>query len=333
LRMNGISNDQDVMDYSLNKATEEALAVSLQQETKNFIRNYLKATFDWTDLAQEWRNHQFSYNEKSEVSEKSKHSIWAKKQSESISELLEPSRKFLSQLDKLFASESFDINHISERIHAAFSYFFIPMDNSVYDILWKLEEVKRVKKSKAYFEELLVLEELQIKAVLQLMKAKLLVNTVVSGATISKENLISEEIKSYRINKINEIQVKFKELNITLVEDDFDANRYASKKTSKTKEPKKSTVQETFELWQQKNSIKEIAAIRKLTPQTIYGHFAKLIESEQVQLSAILPEDKIDALSKVFKGFKGESLVELMEKYGDKFTWNEMRMYKASIGK
>jgi hypothetical protein len=333
LRMNGISNDQDVMDYSLNKATEEALAVSLQQETKNFIRNYLKATFDWTDLAQEWRNHQFSYNEKSEVSEKSKHSIWAKKQSESISELLEPSRKFLSQLDKLFASESFDINHISDRIHAAFNYFFIPMDNAVYDILWKLEEVKRVKKSKAYFEELLVLEELQIKAVLQLMKAKLLVNTVVSGATISKENLISEEIKSYRINKITDIQAKFKALNITLVEDDFDADRYASKKTSKTKEPKKSTVQETFEFWQQKNSIKEIAAIRKLTPQTIYGHFAKLIEAEQVQLSAILPEDKIDALSKVFKGFKGESLVELMEKYGDKFTWNEMRMYKASIGK
>ena len=333
LRMNGISNDQDVMDYSLNKATEEALAVSLQQETKNFIRNYLKATFDWTDLAQEWRNHQFSYNEKSEVSEKSKHSIWAKKQSESISELLEPSRKFLSQLDKLFASESFDINHISDRIHAAFNYFFIPMDNAVYDILWKLEEVKRVKKVKAYYEELLVLEELQIKAVLQLMKAKLLVNTVVSGATISKENLISEEIKSYRINKITDIQAKFKALNITLVEDDFDADRYASKKTSKTKEPKKSTVQETFELWQQKNSIKEIAAIRKLTPQTIYGHFAKLIEAEQVQLSAILPQDKIDALSKVFKGFKGESLVELMEKHGDKFTWNEMRMYKASIGK
>ena len=333
LRMNGISNDQDVMDYSLNKATEEILAVSLQQETKNFIRNYLKGTFDWNDLAQEWRNHQFSYNEKSEVSEKSKHAIWAKKQAESIGELLEPSRKFLSQLDKLFTSESFDINHISERIHAAFNYFFVPMDNAVYDILWKLEEVKRVKKAKAFYEELLVLEELQIKAVLQLMKAKLLVKTVVSGATISKENLISEEIKSYRINKIIEIQAKFKALNITLVQDDFDADRYASKKTSKTKEPKKSTVQETFELWQQKNSIKEIAAIRKLTPQTIYGHFAKLIEAEQVQLSEVLPEDKIQALSKVFKGFKGESLAELMEKHGDKFTWNEMRMYKAGIGK
>ena len=333
LRMNGISNDQDVMDYYLNKATEEVLAVSLQQETKNFIRNYLKTTFDWSDLAQEWRNHQFSYNEKSDISEKSKHAIWAKKQAESIGELLEPSRKFLSQLDKLFASETFDMTHISDRIHAAFNYFFIPMDNAAYDILWKLEEVKRVKKVKAYYEELMVLEELQIKAVLQLMKAKLLVNTVVSGATISKENLISEEIKSYRVNKINSIQAKYKELNITLVEDDFDVDRYANKKALKTKEPKKSTTQETYELWQQKNSIKEIAAIRKLTAQTIYGHFSKLIESGQVQLSDVLPEDKIDELTKVFKGFKGESLSELMEKNGDKFTWNEMRMFKASIGK
>ena len=331
LRMNGISNDQDVMDYSLNKATDEVLAVSLEQETRNFIKNYLKGTFDWYDLAQEWRNHQFSYNEKSDISEKSKHAVWAKKQAESIGELLEPSRKFLLQLDKLFASETFDINHISDRIHAAFNYFFIPMDNAVYDILWKIEEVKRVKKVKAYYEELLVLEELQIKAVLHLMKAKLLVNAVVSGATISKKNLTSEEIKSYRINKINSIQAKFKELNITLVEDDFDVDRYANKKTSKSKEPKKSTVQETYELWQQKNSINEIAEIRKLTPQTIYGHFAKLIEAGQVQLSDFLPEDKIEELTKVFKGNKDDSLSELMEKNGDKFTWNEMRMFKASI--
>jgi hypothetical protein len=37
LRMNGISNDQDVMDYSLNKASEELLKNSLHFETKNFI--------------------------------------------------------------------------------------------------------------------------------------------------------------------------------------------------------------------------------------------------------------------------------------------------------
>jgi len=333
LQMNGISNDQDVMDYSLNKASEEALAQSLQQDTKKYLHNYLKATFDWADLTQEWRNHQFSYNEKSEVSEKSKHAVWAKKQAESIGEILDPSRKFLSQLDKLFAAENFDINQIVERIHAAYNYFFITMDRVVYDILWKMEEVKRAKKAKAYFDELVLLEEMQIKAVFQLMKAKLLINTVASGAEISKENLTSSEIKSYRSNKISEIQTKFKELNITIIEDDVDVNRYTKKKSSKTAVPKKSTAEETYELWLQSNSINEIAAIRKLTTQTIYGHFSKLIEAGQVQLLDVMPEDKIEDLTLIFKGFKGDSLNELMEVHGDKFTWNDMRLFKAAIGK
>jgi Flp pilus assembly protein CpaB len=55
--------------------------------------------------------------------------------------------------------------------------------------------VKRVKKSKAYYDELIVLE-LQTKAVLRLMKAKLLIETVVAGEPISKEKLTSE-IKRY----------------------------------------------------------------------------------------------------------------------------------------
>jgi len=239
----------------------------------------------------------------------------------------------LSQLDKLFAADKFDINQIAERIQAAYIYFYATMDRVVYDILWKMEEVKRAKKAKSYFDELVLLEEMQIKAVFQLMKAKLLINTVAAGLEISKENLTSNEIKSYRNNKISEIQTKFKELNNTIVEDDVDENRYTKKKSSKTATPKKSTTQETYELWLQSNSINEIAAIRKLTPQTIYGHFSKLIEAGQVQLKDIMPEDKIEALTLIFKGFKGESLNELMEAHGDKFTWNDMRLFKAAIGK
>jgi hypothetical protein len=80
--MNGISNDQDVMD-SLNKASEELLKNSLHFETKNFIHNYLMHSFDWATLAQEWR-HKYSYGDKSESSAKSKHALWATKQMEAI---------------------------------------------------------------------------------------------------------------------------------------------------------------------------------------------------------------------------------------------------------
>lgn len=330
LQMNGISNDQDVMDYSLNKASETHLENALHFETKNFIHQYLVQTFEWADLAQEWRNHQYSYNDKSEVSSKAKYSYWAKEQTERIEKVVEPAKKFIQQLNVLFRQETVDLNHISERIQAAYTYFMNPMDELVFEILWKLEEVKRLKKAKAYFDELVLLEELQTKAVLRLMKAKLLIETVVSGETISKEKLTSPEIKMYVSRKVAAIQATFKKVNVNLIEDDLDEERYLPKK--KTKSPtKKTTVEETYDLWKQNNSIAEIASIRMLTKQTIYGHFVRLIQTEMVAIEDLIPSDKLDQLAAAFEGYKEESLNALMEKYGDTFSWEEARMFKASL--
>jgi hypothetical protein len=330
LQMNGISNDLDVMDYAENKATTEILSQSLEKETHHFIHQYLKTTFDWSDLTQAWRNHQYSYGQVGEASAKSKHAIWAKTQSEKMATIQEPARKFLGQLDKLFAVEQIDIQFIAQRIEAAYDYFYQQMDALVHEILWKLEEVKRIKKVKAYYDELLTLEEQQIKSVLKLMKTKLLIKTILSGESISKETLTSEEIKKYKINKTERISQEFKDLNITLIEDDSDIERYTKKKAA-PKEAKKSTVQETFELWQQKNSIKEIAKIRKLTPQTIGGHMAKLIESGSVALTEVMPEQRIKELALAFEGYTEDALGNLKEKLGDTVTWDELKMYKASL--
>ena len=330
LQMNGISNDQDVMDYSLNKASEIHLENALHFETKNFIHQYLVQTFEWADLAQEWRTHQFSYTEKPEASSKAKYSYWAKEQTERIEKVLEPAKKFIQQLNVLFSQETVDLNHISERVQAAYTYFFDPMDELVFEILWKLEEVKRLKKAKAYFDELVLLEELQTKAVLRLMKAKLLITTIVAGETISKEKLSSPDIKLYVSRKVAAIQATFKKVNANLIEDDLDEERYLPKKKSKSP-TKKTTVEETYELWKQNNSIAEIAAIRVLTKQTIYSHFVQLIQSEKVAIEDIIPSDKLDELAAAFKGYKEESLNALMEKHGDKFSWEEARMFKASL--
>jgi hypothetical protein len=91
LRMNGISNDQDVMDYSLNKASDELLKNSLHFETKNFIHNYLINSFEWSELAQEWRNHKFSYLENQKVLRNQNIQFWAK-QLTAIDSLMDPSK-------------------------------------------------------------------------------------------------------------------------------------------------------------------------------------------------------------------------------------------------
>ena len=43
------------------------------------------------------------------------------------------------------------------------------------------------------------------------------------------------------------------------------------------------------------------------------------------------PEDKIEELQKLFYGYKEESLTPLKEQVGDAFSWEELRMFKASL--
>jgi len=333
MQMNGLSNDQDVMDYALNKATEDDLKNSLHFETKNFIHNYLINSFNWTDLAQEWRNHRFSYNENATTSEKSKHSVWAHKRLDSMESLIDPSQKFITQLNKIFSKETVDLIFVKERVEAAYDYFFKPMDKLVTDLLSKMAEIQKFKKVKEFYEELSVLDDLQTKAVLRLMKAKLLMEIVVSRETISKESLTSPAIKNYKTDKISRIRDEFKMTNTDMFQVEEPQMRYSSKKVDKTAEkgPKKTTVEETHELWLEKNSIEEIARIRKITKQTVETHLIKLIQAKKVEISEVLPDDKILALRDAFEFYQEESLAPLKEKYGDEFTWDELKMFKASI--
>ncbi|WP_338409674.1 helix-turn-helix domain-containing protein [uncultured Flavobacterium sp.] len=331
IQMNGLSNDSDVMLYAEQKASEEYIQKSLEQETKNYLFNYLQATFDWKDLSQEWRSHRFSYKEEAPKSPKAKYAKWAENQSNKIDNLAVPSQKFISQLRSLFSKEPFDINYINERFNAAYNYFYTDLDRLVYELLLKIDEIKRIKKVKQFYDELNDLEDSQTKAIRRLMKAKLLIQMVASGKEISKNNLISDEILSYKNNKIRQIR----ELNNPtpgVFEADQDLSYYEPKE-KKPKESKKPTIEITFEMWKENATILEIAIRRKLTEGTIFGHFTKLVEQDYLSINDIISKEKINQLKELFKDYNGENVAELKQTVGDTLTWEELKMYKASINK
>ncbi|WP_347067189.1 helix-turn-helix domain-containing protein [Flavobacterium sp. WV_118_3] len=332
IQMNGISNDADVMDYAQSRVSVEKLEGELVSETRVFLLNYLKDSFNWHELAAQWSKHQQTYLSETGKSPKGQSKVWAQQQSLAVHELREPSQKFIAQLTKLFQQEPVDLAFIEERINKAFDYFFPKMDELTFELYWKIEEIKRLKKVKAFFEELSELEELQTNAVLRLLKVKLLLRAVLENKEISKEVLVSPYLQKYKQDKIEIIREALRKTAVTLIEDEADIERYTAKK-KKTKEPKKSTYEETLELWTQNLSITEIAGIRKLTVGTVYTHFSKLIQMEAIEISDILPQDKLKNLASAFKEYSGEGLGEIKEKYGDEFSWEELRLYKAVLQK
>ncbi len=331
LQMNGLSNDIDVMGYATSKVEEEQMEVFLKKETLRFIYNYLRNSFDWAELADIWQRHRISYLQEGKKALKSKYREWAHEASERIQKQLDPANKFMNQLAKLFSVEQPDMQFVNERVEAAYNYFFPVMDKVTTGILQKMEEIKRLRKAKGFYEELSELEEIQTYTVIRLMKAKRLMETVLTNEEITKENLITTEIHSYRLKKLEVIRKGLKDNPVTLLEEEteeYETERYPAKKK---KTPKKSTLEETYELWQQNLSIAEIARIRKLTETTILSHFAGLIQVGKMEIEKVLPEDKIAQLSEAFQDFDGESLTTLKEKYGDTFSWSELRLYKASL--
>lgn len=328
-KMNGISNDQDVMEYANNKADETVLKNSLAHETKQFVHQYLKNTFDWNELAQEWRNHQFSYGADNSKDAKSGHAFWAKENAAIIWNLLEPASKFMAQLDSLFNKQDIDFQFISDRIQAAFAYFIPSMDALVDALLWQMEIVQRQKNAKGLFTDLLVLEDLQVKAVQRLMRSKKLVEALVCNQTINKQTLFSEKIRDYKILKLETVKARFKEKNLSIVEEE-DIIRYKTE-TSAKKDVKKASHLETLSLWELGTNMQEIANKRSLTLGTIQAHFSKLLGLDLVKIQDIMPTDKIEILTKAFATYSEDSLNSMKESFGDSFTWEELRMFKTHI--
>lgn len=333
IRMNGISSDADVIGYASGRAEEGELENSLKQETERFIGNFLKNSFDWGDLATEWQRHKMSYLQEGDKALKAKYREWAHRQENNIHGLLDASGKFILQLNRLFREPNIDMAFVSERVTAAYNYFFPLMDRMATGVFEKMEEVKRIRKAKGFYEELAEIEEIQTAAVIRLMKSKLLMEIVNEGKPISRENIVSPEIHSYKSKRLEVIRGTMRQNPASLIdepEEDYAVERYAPKKKKST-EPKKTTLEETFELWGQKMSVQDIARTRKLTETTIMSHFAGLIQAGKVRIEDVLPQERIIALTEAFKGFEGEALGELKTKLGNEFDWSELRLFRASL--
>jgi hypothetical protein len=332
LNLNGISSDQSVLQYATHKATPEVLEETLTIETRNYLLEIFIKTFDFKQLIQEWRNFQFSFKDELPNSTKNKQKIWATTQAESLFQLLEPSSKFALQLKKIFNQEQVDFVFLKERCNAAYHYFFKTIDFVEDELLLKIEEIKRKKKMKALYDELQALEAIQLKTLLDLKKALLLLDALLEKKEITKEILLSDEIKYFKINKLVTIANRFKSENSSLLEDEDDVSYYDAPQ-KKEKKDKKSTLETTFELWKQNKTIYQIAEIRKLSAGTIFSHFTKLLEADLLRLEDIISDEKIQELTEAFNGYTNEPLGEIKEKYGDQFSWDELRLFKASLKK
>jgi hypothetical protein len=142
-------------------------------------------------------------------------------------------KKVCISVAKAFQESEIDMEYVRERFEKAYEYFF-PILDSMYDgILMTLLKVEKMKKMKAFMEEIQELEEEHIKIILGLNKNKRLLEILKEGKTINKFNLKNTFIGQYKINKTNELIQKLKEESQEILkdldEDDEESSEVAPK--------------------------------------------------------------------------------------------------------
>ncbi|TXI83764.1 MAG: helicase, partial [Crocinitomicaceae bacterium] len=294
----------------------------------------LSAAFDWYDLNSKWGIHEASYKNAGSKTEKGKNKSWVTHQTQAIQSSMDPAKKFRNQLENLFRNERLDMDFVFERVQAAYTYFFKILDGVLTSNLKKIAELRRVKKTKAYSEELEELDELLTEAILKMKKARILMEAIVAGREITKELVWTSEVKNYKVAKIAALQQELRQnpslLDMQADEEEEIIPLKKAKKEPKEKKEKRSTYDQSWDLWNEGHTIEEIARIRQLSETTIYGHFVFLIKAEKVELSDVMDPKRISELADLFGDYQGTSLTPLKEQLGDAVTWDELKLYQAS---
>ena len=331
MRMNGLSNDQQVMAYSQHKADENTLPKVLEAHTKHYLLQTLKQALDWYEHRSQWSQHEASYQALGAKSEKTKNKSWMALQNQVVQATKEPAEKFIRQLEGLFTKPHFDRVFLKERVDAAYLYFFAQLDGVLLSNLRKIAELSRVRKTKSYVEELEALDDILTETILKLKKVRLLVTAVAEGEAITKDRIWNNDLQQYKLSKIAIVRQELKQVPSLL--DDPDAEEVSflksTKKLAKEQKVKKSTQEKTLELLEAGKEVSEIARERQLSVQTINSHFAYLIRSGQIELTDVMSPKRISELEQLFDGFEGNSLNPLKEKLGSKATWDELKLYQA----
>ncbi len=99
------------------------------------------------------------------------------------------------------------------------------------------------------------------------------------------------------------------------------------------KKPKKPTKQITFEMWQAGKTIEQIANERGFTIGTIERHLIPYVESGDIPIERLVPDEQIKLISAFFEEHPEAFAGEAKETLGDRVSWRDLHFVRAWVKK
>jgi PIF1-like helicase/Helix-turn-helix domain len=316
--LNVIRSDAQVIRFASNKKNIGEMTGILEVEIFVFLKEFIYKTYDLLHPLSIWRKHVDTYNKSEQNSEKQKHFSWATEQYEIIEAERNHAQSFTKQLEQLLDIQTPNLLFTLKRLQAAEQYFTEKIKYVLLNTRKQREKMTQISKTKAYAEELGDLEIVMLDRLLAFNKATVLMQGVLDGEEITKEHFATQNTEGV-----------YKELyqaaQSVRVERSFSG---VAEPSVKLKKEIGETFLHTFNAFAAGKKPKEIAAERGMTLGTVYSHLGKFVAKGTIKIHAVLSEDAIEDMMFAFKDFDGKSITGIKEKLNDKYSFDELRLFK-----
>ncbi|MDR2962887.1 MAG: helix-turn-helix domain-containing protein [Bacteroidales bacterium] len=106
--------------------------------------------------------------------------------------------------------------------------------------------------------------------------------------------------------------------------------------SEKQRAPKKTKDEDTklrsLELFKQGKTIEEIATARGFAISTIEGHVAHYVQTGELSIHELVPEEKVNTITEYFTETQDPSLGAARDVLGENYSYFELRVVRDSLG-
>ena len=329
-----ISNDPEVVRFSGMKETQAPLPEILREAQQAWLRESLKATFDFSAVENQIRYAQQKMAGKMDFEDAEMNialdGLAAKLASEAVN-----TRKFRNQIEHLLIAEDFDL--LRERIVKGSAYYTDFLKDCEFYLLKHIGEVEMLTRTKTYLNLLREIDQLLNRQIGDLLKAEYLTECISENRNTERNPAIDERHKAIRESLREKVYAYLKEnpKNLTTKSGrkrkPKDPN--APAKVKKPKSPPGETYQITRRLFESGKTMEEIAKERELAVGTIESHLARLVSKGEIPVEKVVAEDDFAAIADVVKENPDRPLGELYNITKAKHSYAKLRMVQAHFQK
>jgi hypothetical protein len=310
---NAISTDPRVIGYTETQMEEGAAEQQLEREQLSFISDSLLQAFQWSRLIEQFQANYAEYAQR-QIPDKIRSIEEGRQWLDKALAQQQTAERFSRQLEQLLErAEADGYRQLQQRTEAASAYFIKALEEELIGPLQRhITDMRIREKAKKYLQTLQALRGLTVRKKQQIEDALKLIAGLAKGVDATRLLSGVQEDRKSRVTRIGE-------------ENASQAPAEGSHSLPSGKPQKGDTNRATLRLYKEGVSIPEIATRRGLTETTVESHLTSFIPTGEVDITELVPENKMDRISTVIKEIGGTAIGPFKSKLGDNCSFGEIR--------